>query len=239
MIRNPATRWNQAKTTRLRDCTIATKISNFIPEAWISGSQKSSEISQDEVFADHEFSTIPVVAFEASSPTQMTSQERLNLILGRWVFTYTTTKRITHTYTINATYEDTSDPGEYYAAGWNESSEPVIAGWSDDLDAYALLDPGTNLDEFYVFSLIDSNSVAGCAHLANSVTGYFSDCYPMTGYREASFSSLRTSSLRHESQFDEGMKAIYKGRSLGGGDSTPDPAILKELERLKSIRTSH
>jgi hypothetical protein len=54
MIRNPATRWNQAKTTRLRDCTIATKISTFIPEALISGSQKSSEISQNEVFADHD-----------------------------------------------------------------------------------------------------------------------------------------------------------------------------------------
>jgi hypothetical protein len=53
MIRSPATRWNHAKTTRLRDCTIATKISIFIAEAWISGSQKSNGISQDEVFADH------------------------------------------------------------------------------------------------------------------------------------------------------------------------------------------
>jgi hypothetical protein len=53
MIRSPAVRWHHAKTTRLRDCTIANKISTFIPEAWISGSQKSSETSQDEVFADH------------------------------------------------------------------------------------------------------------------------------------------------------------------------------------------
>jgi len=53
MIRSPAARWNHAKTTRLRDCSITNKISTFIPEARISESQKSSVISQDEVFADH------------------------------------------------------------------------------------------------------------------------------------------------------------------------------------------
>jgi hypothetical protein len=184
-------------------------------------------------FKERQFSTIPAIALAAT--TQPTNLEKLNMILGRWVFTYAITTDITHTYTLNSTYEDSSNPGEYLAAGWNESGEPVIAGWSDDLDAYALLDRGTDVDESYLFNLIDSDSVAGCAYLTNSITGYASDCYPMTGYREASFSSLRTSDLRHESQFDEGMKAIYRGRSLGGGDSMPDPAMLKEIEHLKSL----
>jgi hypothetical protein len=191
-------------------------------------------------FKERQFSTIPVVPLEASSPTQMTSQERLNLILGRWVFTYTTTKQITHTYTINATLEDTSDPGEYYAAGWNENSDLVVVVWSEDLEAYGLLDLGTSMGEFYVFSLIGANSVSGCMFVIDSSTGdLISDCYPMTGNRTASFSSLRASDLGHESQPAEEMKAMCESRSLCGSNSIPDPAILKELERLKSIRTSH
>ena len=53
-IRSTVTRLNQAKTTRLRNCPTTIGSNLFMPEVWISETQKSNHISGNGVFAQHE-----------------------------------------------------------------------------------------------------------------------------------------------------------------------------------------
>ncbi|WP_229776739.1 hypothetical protein, partial [Deinococcus ruber] len=56
---------------------------------------------------------------------------------------------------------------------------------------FSLYDPGTVIDQFYIFDFTGSNTVSGCYYLIDLSTNAMSSCYAMNGNR----TSLSTSSL--------------------------------------------
>jgi hypothetical protein len=176
-------------------------------------------------FKEGQLSAIPIIALDSS-------KEKAERLLGHWIFAYTISSTVTDEYTLTYVYEDTTTPGEWYAIGTDEYGDIVAASWSDDLNLYTLLDEGILFDSFYTFDFTGSNMVSGCYYLSYS-DGTMSDCYPMTGIRTSS--SAQSSYKILQFTIETELKAMSEAQSLVGPTPTPNPAILKEMKRLRSL----
>jgi len=133
-------------------------------------------------------------------PTWLYASQRL---LGNWEFGYTIISFWVDEYILDTIQERITDsPNLLNVWGVDEIGDLVLAGYSVELDAYALLDMGILFDQFFVFDFISDDSdllVDGCYYQVNKNTGGFSRCYTMIGVKVADLKSLGSFELKEMS----------------------------------------
>jgi hypothetical protein len=139
--------------------------------------------------------TFNVLAATASKPFNQTQTERLT---GTWNFSWTISSTFTETFKLKDVEASTVTAGEWNIFGADQYGGLVIAGYSTLLKEFVLYDPGTVIDEFFVFDFMGTDTVAGCYYLISPPgSTNLSSCYPMTGRRTSA--SAITSALRDPS----------------------------------------
>jgi hypothetical protein len=122
----------------------------------------------------------------ASSPApvenNLTRTERL--VGGTWTLIYTIISTFSPRYSFSSVTASTATPGDYVAAGSDEFGSLVIGTYASQLGQWAILDPGTTIDRFFVFTFLDDNRVSGCYHqISPAGSTNLSGCYSMNGSR--------------------------------------------------------
>ena len=111
----------------------------------------------------------------------------------------------------------------------------VVAGYSPDLEAFLLLDPGITIDLYFTFDFVGSNTVSGCYY--QIVDGSFSRYYDMTGVRTSSTALTRlTSAPPSTTAAQEELGEVVEAEKLGNeAQIEVDPKIIKVLEGLREV----
>lgn len=142
-------------------------------------------------------------------PENCDDECQVQRLMGTWLFSYQIISTFDSTYHLHSIYESTTDPGEYYIFGEDEYGNPdVVAGYSDSLAAFTLLDQGTIIHKYFVFNLDSASSASGCYYQVDPATSEMSRCYDMTGYRlssvtGAAWSTANRAAFSSESEADE------------------------------------
>ena len=167
------------------------------------------------------------VASPTNKPFNQLQTERL---IGTWEFSYTIISRFTNTYRLSDVQGSSITPGEWNIFGTDEFGDLVIAGYSPDLEAFSLLDPGTIINRFFTFDFVGSNTVSGCYY--QIVDGSLSRCYDMTGVRTSSTALTRlTSAPPSTTAAQEELGEVEEAERLGNeAQIEVDPKIIKVLE---------
>ena len=169
----------------------------------------------------------------ASSTNKPFNQLQTERLIGTWVFSYTIISEFTQTYRLNDVRESPSTPGEWSIFGTDQFGGLVIAGYSPDLEAFSLLDPGIIINRFFTFDFIGSNTVSGCYYQDSD----FSRCYDMTGVRTSSstLSSLKRAQPNTTAAQAE-LGEVEEAERLGNEAQIEiDPKIIKVFEGLREI----
>ena len=172
------------------------------------------------------------VASPTNKPFNQLQTERL---IGTWEFSYTIISRFTNTYRLSDVQGSSITPGEWNIFGTDEFGDLVIAGYSPDLEAFSLLDPGTIINRFFTFDFVGSNTVSGCYY--QIVDGSLSRCYDMTGVRTSSTALTRlTSAPPSTTAAQEELGEVEEAERLGNeAQIEVDPKIIKVLEGLREV----
>ena len=153
------------------------------------------------------------------------------------MFSYTIISEFTNTYRLSDVRESSSTPGEWYIFGTDQFDNLVIAGYSPDLEAFSLLDPGTIINLFFTFDFVGSNTVSGCYYQIYVEDDSISRCYPMTGARTSSstLSSLKRAQPNTTAAQAE-LAEIEAVEKLGDEiQMEVDPKIIRVLEDLREV----
>jgi hypothetical protein len=189
-------------------------------------------------YKEGQISVIPVIASSGSSGS--TSKTKAQQLLGHWIFRYTIISTFTNEYALSSLYEDPEEPGTWYALGTGQYGDDVIAGWSSDLGEYMLLDPGTIINRIFVFNFTSTNSVAGTYYQQDPVDETLSNGYPMTGTRTSTATGLTMSDMSSNAgmqpQSQREISEKFEVQSSKGIFLTPDPIVLRAIQRLKNLR---
>ena len=172
------------------------------------------------------------VASPTNKPFNQLQTERL---IGTWEFSYTIISRFTDTYRLSDVQESSITPGEWNIFGTDEFGNLVVAGYSPDLEAFSLLDPGITIDRFFTFDFVGSNTVSGCYYQIVDVS--WSRCYDMTGVRTSSTALTRlTSAPPSTTAAQEELGEVEEAERLGNeAQIEVDPKIIKVLEGLREV----
>ncbi len=111
------------------------------------------------------------------------------LLKGYWYFYYTIISTWDDYYTLDTITGDTNPQGGYWIYGTDLYGDSVIATYWPDDAYWALLDPGTIIDKYYVF-YTDGNNILGgsCYYQIDNSTGDWSICFTLNGYKYGSLS---------------------------------------------------
>jgi hypothetical protein len=123
----------------------------------------------------------PIAAGQETSPA---FYDKTELLKGKWHFVFTIISTFTHDYTLTTIPGTTNSQGGYWINGTSQYGLPVVAAyWPTDKN-WTLLDPGTNIDEYFTFytdgATILPNS---CYRQISHPSGNLSACYALTGSR--------------------------------------------------------
>lgn len=162
---------------------------NSSPTPWVSGLTK--EITINDFPAIGQTSTLDwVESYQNFVITNVQDNLTNNsntskLVGGTWTFAYTiSTSLFTNDYTFTTVDTTPDSNGDYYAYGTGTYGDNVIGGYDVLANDWSVLDPGSIIDRFFVFSFTDANHVSGCYYQVNPPgSGIFSSCYPMSGLR--------------------------------------------------------
>ena len=183
------------------------------------------------------FSTLPPAILD-TTPASSFNRQQTERLIGTWVFSYSIGLfGFSDTYRLNDVRESSSTPGEWHIWGTDQFDNLVIAGYSPDLEAFSLLDPGTIIDRFFIFDFVGSNTVSGCYYQIDVEDDSISRCYPMTGARTSSstLSSLKRvqpNTTAAQAELAE-IEAVEK---LGDEiQMEVDPKIIRVLEDLREV----
>ena len=150
------------------------------------------------------FSTLPPAILSTTPASSGTfNRQQTERLIGTWIFSYSIGfVDFSDTYRLNDVRESSSTPGEWHIFGTDQFDNLVIAGYSPDLEAFSLLDPGIIIDRFFTFAFVGSNTVSGCYHQILKSNDSISRCYPMTGARTkaSALSNGRNPTLRRLKQ---------------------------------------
>ena len=173
----------------------------------------------------------------ASSTNKPFNQLQTERLIGTWVFSYTIISEFTQTYRLNDVRESPSTPGEWSIFGTDQFGGLVIAGYSPDLEAFSLLDPGIIINRFFTFDFVGSNTVSGCYYQIDVEDDSISQCYPMTGARTSSstLSSLKRAQPNTTAAQAE-LAEIEAVEKLGDEiQMEVDPKIIRVFEDLREV----
>ena len=187
------------------------------------------------------FSTLPpaILSTTPSDPPAGTfNRQQTERLIGTWIFSYSIGFfDFSGTYRLSDVRESSSTPGEWHIFGTDQFDNLVIAGYSPDLEAFSLLDPGTIINLFFTFDFVGSNTVSGCYYQIDVEDDSISRCYPMTGARTSSstLSSLKRAQPNTTAAQAE-LAEIEAVEKLGDEiQMEVDPKIIRVLEDLREV----
>jgi hypothetical protein len=106
------------------------------------------------------------------------------LVGGTWTFFYTIISTFSDRYRFTSVAPSTAVPGDYTAAGTDEFGGLVVGTFASRNNQWAVLDPSSIIDLFYLFTFSNLNSVSGCYYQINPPgSTNLSRCYSMSGSR--------------------------------------------------------
>lgn len=109
---------------------------------------------------------------------------KTELLKGKWHFIFTIITTFTYDYTLMTITGDKNDQGGYAIIGTDEWGGNVAAAYWPNDGIWALLDPGSIIDRFYVFYTDGSNILPNsCYYQITTSTGSWSRCYDLSGYK--------------------------------------------------------
>ena len=184
--------------------------------------------------ADRQTASDTATVTVADKPFNQLQTERL---IGTWVFSYTIISEWTDTYRLSDVRESLITPGEWIITGTNQYDGSVIAGYSQSLGMFSLLDPGITINQFFTFDFVGSSTVSGCYYLVDKDDNSLSRCYPMTGVRTSSTAlTSRTSARAATTEAHAELGEIEEAKKLGiEMQIEVDPKIIRVLEDLREV----
>lgn len=113
---------------------------------------------------------------------------KTQLLLGTWVMSFTIISTSSQTYALNDIPGTTNSQGGYYIYGSDQYGNSIVAAyWPTDKN-WGLLDSGSIIDRYYVFS-INGSTLSGCYYQISHPSETWSRCYPLTGQKVANTSA--------------------------------------------------
>ncbi|OGT96305.1 MAG: hypothetical protein A2X80_10285 [Geobacteraceae bacterium GWB2_52_12] len=126
------------------------------------------------------------VIVSASTTVALSNQQKTQLLLGSWAFSYNITSAWTDTLKLDTVFPSIETPGDYAISGTNEYGGIIIGSYISKYDSWAIYDGGTIVSQFYEFQTDGNSVLSGCYYLIPVYTGIISRCYPLTGARDPS-----------------------------------------------------
>ncbi|MBW4056297.1 MAG: hypothetical protein HIU83_13025 [Proteobacteria bacterium] len=126
------------------------------------------------------------VVVSAPTTVALSNQQKTQLLLGSWSFSYTITSAWTDTFKLNTVSPSTETPGDYILSGTNAYGGTVVGSYISKYDSWCIYDSGTIINQLYEFQTDGNSVLSGCYYLIPVDTGEISRCYPLTGSRTAS-----------------------------------------------------
>lgn len=123
-----------------------------------------------------------VEVFAVPPNPNLLNSERL--LGGTWTFIYTIISTFQDQYMLTALDPVPGSAGQYFVDGIDGFGGPVVAMYYPPTSNWSLLDPGSIIDKFYVFTFSDNNHVSGCYYqISPPGSTNLSQCYAMAGNR--------------------------------------------------------
>jgi hypothetical protein len=171
---------------------------------------------------------------EGEDPSVFNRQQTERLE-GTWEFTYTIIDTFTDTYTLADVEEDSDRPGVFNIFGINEFGGPVIAGYDPDNENFNLFDPGSIINQLFVFDFQpNSNSqVRGCYYLISGDD--ISDCYSMTGSRISPSSLSEATHVKGAQQATVDMNSLEAARAVATSLRFTTTTDMEDHNRLRTL----
>ena len=126
------------------------------------------------------------VMVSAATTLTLGNQQKTQLLLGNWIFSYNIASAWTDKFTLNNVFPSTDTPGDYAISGTNEYGGVAVGSYISKYGIWAILDGGTIVDQFYEFKTDGDSVLSGCYYLIQVYTGEISRCYPLTGGKNSS-----------------------------------------------------
>ena len=126
------------------------------------------------------------VIVSASTTVALSNQQKTQLLLGSWTFSYNITSAWTDTLKLDTVFPSIETPGDYTIRGTNENGGIIIGSYISKYDSWAIYDGGTIVNQFYEFQTDGNSVLSGCYYIIPVYTGIISRCYPLTGGRATS-----------------------------------------------------
>lgn len=126
------------------------------------------------------------VIVSTSKAVTLSNQQKTQLLLGSWAFSYNIASAWTDTFTLSNVFPSTEIPGDYVISGTNEYGGVVVGSYISKYDSWVIYDGGTVANQFYEFRTDGNSVLSGCYYLIPAYTGEISTCYPLTGAKATS-----------------------------------------------------
>jgi hypothetical protein len=138
-------------------------------------------------------------------------------------------------YTLNTIVETKNDEGGFIITGTDGAGQPVGATYLPKEGQWVLFDPGSIIDQLYVFYTDGASVLPGSCYYVISPPGSLqpSRCYPLNGTKTAATSHLATQEGRFLAR-DDTMRA-YESSMIEPDPTGPSPAVLDAYRLLKGL----
>jgi hypothetical protein len=163
-------------------------------------------------------------------------------LAGSWSFTYQIISIFQDRFYLdkNTVQESPIGSGHFYIYGVDQFNSSVIADYDPTYNNYGLFNPGSIIDQLFIFSYTNNNNIAGCYYQYSHSSGQFSSCYPVNGNRFSSTLSLSEAtenSLEMSIERNSLLENEVEQLGMYLNNSIIDPSIIKRHETF--IRESN
>jgi serine protease len=177
----------------------------------------------------------------APAPLSLTYANRM---LGIWQFDFTIISKFTDYFQFVSVLEDTSNPGTYFAYGYNQFDNISVVEYDFGASKYLIFSQqpeSATFDDVYYFDL-DSTGVyaSGCYFLAYRSPFKLSSCYSLAGLKIANGQSLSVGKSMSKAIDNRAMEAAV-ANATGASRAfvtTPGPAELgsQGLQKVGNLK---
>lgn len=175
--------------------------------------------------------TVTRQVFNAPPPVVSQNQANTELLVGgTWTLAYNIgTSPFSNQYVFTRTEASTTVVGQWYAFGPDST---VIGAYTPSLGRWAILDQGSIIDRYFVFTISGNNSASGCYYQLNPPgSTNLGTCYNMLGFRSPAKSSVEPSSLERLRQETLERDLAAQDHAFSQSPSVEDLQVLQELQK--------
>jgi hypothetical protein len=175
---------------------------------------------------------IPIAVGQETSPTLY---DQTALLKGKWHFVFTIISAFTHDYTLTTIPGTTNSQGGYWINGTSQYGLPVVAAyWPTDKN-WTLLDPGTNIDEYFTFYTDGATILLNsCYRQISHPSGNLSACYTLTGSKTGPADSPIAADPGAKFA-GEVARELEARMQVQAEAAPPDPAVMEKYWIMKGL----